>query len=455
MGDPGYIAAATASSVQDSVTELEIEIPDTASAGDRLLLAVCSAPATVTDDPPGWTRLLDTSAPPGSLTASGGRMLIWAAEAGSQSEVDPGATVTVGLSGSTRAVAGIVVYGPCDVDSVTMGSVSTMPGGGPYTRQSPEATAPDISRVVCLYGINGNDSTNDSVSWSADAATVERLDVASEAPNFRNVTLMVADEQAGPGTVGGRTATASHRTQACAVTIVLSSAVDRPTATASTPTPTVAAGTTGVQLLGDASGGAGAPYTYQWRQISGTTVSLSDPTAQNPTFTAPSTSDELVFGLVVTDSASVESLEATVTVTVLGASGRAVPVEDLTVAGWTTDPPGAPTVSSVLADNDDGTFAAYEDPNNTVLEVGLSTLTPPQGGEPVTLSVRVSQVAGAQGSVTVQLREGASTVITESGPHTWSTQNTVQEFSVQLTAGEVASISDWSDLRVRILFTVT
>src|SRR5690554_5145237 len=134
MGDPGYVAADAVSSVQESVTSLQIDVPEDATAGDRLLLAVCSAPATVTDDPPGWTRLLDTSVPPGSLTASGGRMIIWAAEAGSQSEVDPGATVTVGLSGSTRAVAGVVVYGPCDVDSVTMGSVSTMPGGGPYTR---------------------------------------------------------------------------------------------------------------------------------------------------------------------------------------------------------------------------------------------------------------------------------------------------------------------------------
>lgn len=46
----------------------------------------------------------------------------------------------------------------------------------------------------------------------------------------------------------------------------------------------------------------GAVASYQWRQISGPPVELSDPTAAEPTFTAPATGGTLEFELVVTDS---------------------------------------------------------------------------------------------------------------------------------------------------------
>lgn len=450
MADPGFVAADAVNSETDSVTSLEIDIPEDATAGDRLLLILTSAPATA-DTPDGWTELVNTSATP---TASGGRMLVWTAVVGDTSDLDPGDTVTVTLSGSTRAALGILVYGPSDIDDVAVGTASTMGASPPYSRTAPTVTASDIARVVSIYGINGHNSSNDSVSWVADAATTERIDTASAAPSFRNATLMACDEAAGPGSVGGRAAIASHRTQACAVTIALSSTVSRPVASASTSTPTVAAGTVGVQLLGDASGGAGAPYTYQWRQIAGTPVTLSDPTDQNPTFDAPGESDELIFGLTVTDDDGVDSLEATVTVTVVGASGRAVPVADITVTGWAATPPESASISAVLADSNDGSYASYEDPSSAVLEVALSELTEPLAGEPVTLSVRVSQLAGSQGSVTLQLREGASTLIAQSGPHTWGTQGTVQQLSYTLSAGEVATINDWADLRVRLIFTV-
>jgi hypothetical protein len=60
----------------------------------------------------------------------------------------------------------------------------------------------------------------------------------------------------------------------------------------------------------------GSITNYQWSQVSGTSVTLSSTTTQNPTFTAPGSSGTLVFGLVVTDSASLQSAQDQVTITV-------------------------------------------------------------------------------------------------------------------------------------------
>ena len=61
---------------------------------------------------------------------------------------------------------------------------------------------------------------------------------------------------------------------------------------------------------------SGATLTYAWTQTSGATVELSDATAQQPTFTAPSHRDELVFSLVVNDGGPNPSLPDEVTVSV-------------------------------------------------------------------------------------------------------------------------------------------
>lgn len=449
MADPGFIAAVTANSGADSVTSLEIIIPVAASTGDRLILVACMAAGAASAAPTGFTLTGDTSASPNNPTESGGRMLIWEAEAGSGVEVNPGATVTIALTGSSRICAGVYVAGPSDVDVIAIGPTSTQSPTPPLARSTPQATASDPARALHIYGIIGNDPSNDQVTWTPDAATTERVDVNTQHPNFRNATLMLADEAVSAGTTAARTATASHRTQACAVVVVLSTAVNRPTATATTPTPAVAAGTAGVQLTGAASGGAGAPFTWAWTQTAGTTVILSSATVQSPTFTAPAVSDELTFSLVATDSGAVDSLPVTVTITVAGASDAAVPVSDQVVTGWETDPAEANNVAEVLADNTDATFGFYDEPPGTVvLEVGLTPLQEPLAGEPVTIFVRTSFVVASSGSITMFLKEGASTVIATSGPHNWAT-STVQQFEYTLSPGEVSAISDWSDLRLR------
>jgi uncharacterized repeat protein (TIGR01451 family) len=70
------------------------------------------------------------------------------------------------------------------------------------------------------------------------------------------------------------------------------------------------------------------PLSYSWRQTNGDPVTLSDPSAAQPTFTATASASDLAFGLVVSDSFGLRStLEATVLITVTdipvsGLSGR-------------------------------------------------------------------------------------------------------------------------------------
>jgi hypothetical protein len=76
-----------------------------------------------------------------------------------------------------------------------------------------------------------------------------------------------------------------------------------------------------VQLDGSGSSTdpAGGTLTYQWTQIQGPDVILSDPTEVNPTFSAPNVllQRDLVFELVVTNEQGIESEPDSVTITVV------------------------------------------------------------------------------------------------------------------------------------------
>ncbi len=82
---------------------------------------------------------------------------------------------------------------------------------------------------------------------------------------------------------------------------------------------------TTISLVGTDSDTDGTVVTRTWRQISGTTVTLSG-TGANRTYTAPGTlaGTTLVFGYKVTDDGGADSVEDTVSHVVLFASERAV-----------------------------------------------------------------------------------------------------------------------------------
>lgn len=75
-----------------------------------------------------------------------------------------------------------------------------------------------------------------------------------------------------------------------------------------------------VQLDGSGSSDSdGTVQGYLWRVISNTgpAITLSSPTAENPTFTSPNVSCTIILGLVVTDNDGLQSAEDTVQVSVI------------------------------------------------------------------------------------------------------------------------------------------
>jgi hypothetical protein len=104
---------------------------------------------------------------------------------------------------------------------------------------------------------------------------------------------------------------------------------------------TVTQGAT-VTLDGSASSDPdGDAITYAWTQVSGTAVTLSDATADRPTFTAPTggtTDEQLVFQLVTNDG-NVNSTADTVTVTVQPAAQTCVNIASLATVTASSDTP--------------------------------------------------------------------------------------------------------------------
>lgn len=234
--------------------------------------------------------------------------------------------------------------------------------------------------------------------------------------------------------------------------------VIRPIATATAPVNPVEGGTQDVALNGaaDANGGAGSPFTWQWTQTGGTTVTLSDDTAQNPTFDAPAASTDLVFELVVTDSGSVASNPDEVTVEVIGPENTAVPFSDISVAGWSEVPDdGAPLASSIRDTTNNLYIHSPDNPNGATAEFALTTLNTIQPGDVVTLNYRARFTGGTGGSIDVTLKQGASTVIATRSHNFSVAENVFETFEDALDDTEINSITDETDLRVLIEVTAT
>ena len=148
-------------------------------------------------------------------------------------------------------------------------------------------------------------------AWSQTAGgTVTLSDTTVAAPTFTapddpdvlTFSLVVTD------TVSGISSVADSVT----VTVSL---LDAPVADAGTDQTVPAAQS--VTLHGSGSQVDNDPFTYAWSQTAGTTVTLSDTTVAEPTFTAPAAAATLTFSLIVTDTVSgISSVSDSVTVTV-------------------------------------------------------------------------------------------------------------------------------------------
>lgn len=319
MTVPEFVAAAIAHDLHN--TAISVDIPPDASPGDRAILVMAHTVAAVVAQPAGWEPF--EGSPFGPAIGGSAWLRIWETVIGSSPEVEPGATVTVEMSSATRLVLAVYIVAPSNVANFRVSVPSGSQAGPPFLLTTPQVfNVPDNSRLLHIYGVRTH--TNDDLPniWTPDAATTERVQASTTHGSFDNATMLLADEvfSAAPGDTPSRTAQSTERMRRIAATIVLS--IPRPEASAGTATPAVAMGANGVQLTGSGFGGAGDPYTFVWRQISGPAVALSSTTEQNPTFDAPDEATDLVFGLTVTDADGIESHEDTVAVQVFGPSNN-------------------------------------------------------------------------------------------------------------------------------------
>jgi len=138
------------------------------------------------------------------------------------------------------------------------------------------------------------------------------------------------------------------------------------------------------------------PLTYSWAQTGGTTVTLSDPSAASPTFTAPAAADTLTFELTVCNDVPLCSTD-TVQVVIVGApvanagGNQAVPEFTGTTldASGSTDPQGqALTFTWTQIGGPEVALSSGSDDNATV------TFTSPEGPTTLTFQVQVCNTEG-------------------------------------------------------------
>ncbi|PTU31223.1 hypothetical protein CJD38_07675 [Stenotrophobium rhamnosiphilum] len=173
-------------------------------------------------------------------------------------------------------------------------------------------------------------------------------------------------------------ASAQQELQATANQIIANGAPNRLPAAAAGDEQTVNAAAL-VSLSGSGADPDGSIVAYEWTQLSGAPVTLSNDNSAAPTFTSPSAAQAqaLVFALVVTDNDAGRSQPSRVTINVNRSSGNIGPIVSAGSARTVTSGDAVSLAGS--ASDTDGTVASVAwtqiDHNAPVTLVGATTLT--------------------------------------------------------------------------------
>ncbi len=451
-----------------------------------------------------------------TITVTAGSNDAPTAEAGDPQTVAEGATVTLNGSGSTDPEGEALTYAWTQTSGETVTLSDT-------TAASPTFTAPEqlTEDAVLVFSLTVTDAR--SAASAADTVTITVTAGANDAP-----TADAGDDQTvaegatvtldGSGSTDPEDEALDYAwTQTSGETVTLSGATTAaPTftapeqlaadeqlvfsltvtdarnaaSTADTVTVTVTAGTNdaptadagdaqtvaeGASVTLDGSGSSdpeGEALTYAWSQTSGETVTLSDTTAESPTFTAPEqlTADAtLVFSLTVTDARNAASAADTVTVTVtagsndaptadageaqtvaegasvtLDGSGSSDPEDEALTYAWTQTSGETVTLSDTTAESP--TFTAPEQLTADATLVFSLIVTDARNAASTADTVTVTVTAGSNDAPTADagedqtVAEGASVTLDGSGSS--DPEDEALTYAWTQTSGETVTLSD-------------
>ncbi len=128
------------------------------------------------------------------------------------------------------------------------------------------------------------------------------------------------------------------------------------------------------------------------------------------------------------------------------------PLSTVSAGAWTDQASGTTDMHSPLADETDATYIQSElNPSSSVCEVLLETLSDPGTNAAHSFVYRYAKDGTPQINLTVQLRQGASTVI--AAQTITNVSDSITDGTLALSEAEAGNITDYSDLRLRFIAT--
>lgn len=293
-------------------TSAALTIPASTQTGDLILQFIQATTSTLTQTLPGagWSNI-------SALTISNSSGSLRGAQRLAQSG-DANTVATFTLSNSSRWAAVLVVLYDDAGGTARVEQLAQATAGNTTSPVTP-AIDPQNANDVLLSIMSGTSSTiGMQPVFTAGGSSSMQVQTTSTSATLRNASIAVASlTLANANPVSAITHSSSQTITPITASVLISNQNVGPVANAG-PDQTVSPGA-GVTLDGTASSDFDGTITgYDWQQISGTAVTLSNSAVAQPTFTAPVSVDgaTLVFGLIVTDNEGGTSPQDTVTITV-------------------------------------------------------------------------------------------------------------------------------------------
>lgn len=314
-------------------------------------------------------------------------------------------------------------------DAQTVGAVTNRAASG-TTTVLPQVTVPTGGILLAFAA----ERTSSQTTVTAPAGMTEAAKYISGGGGGGSV--LIAYQLPTAGASGARTVTyavASPNAAGLLVTL----------APATGSLPSVSAGSAATMAAGvNRAFSAGSPTatgadTVAWTKQSGPAVTINSPTSLGGANITPTTPGVYVFRLSATNTNGTTSDDVTITVTGTTVSAAGVVINP---GGYT--PIVSATVEEAVADASDTTWAESASAGASI----TFQLAPVAARPGYTVRTRMKFGTAATGNVLVELLQGATLIASS----THAVTTSLATFAFPLDAGQVASITNTADLRLRV-----